>query len=124
MKESGYYPLGAEFDPRAPWNEIEVPDRKFSVTCSQSLSKQVDVVTSNYTIQEDDQEQWIDTSGTNWNEEYHASKHYTPLELIGLFKKVLQNCLEIGCFYKSEKHTQHLMAECENWVEDDLEITE
>ena len=23
MCESGYYPLGAEHDPRAPWNEIE-----------------------------------------------------------------------------------------------------
>lgn len=23
MYESGYYPAGAEFDPRAPWNEVE-----------------------------------------------------------------------------------------------------
>ena len=23
MMESGYYPAGAEFDPRAPWNEKE-----------------------------------------------------------------------------------------------------
>lgn len=23
LKESGYYPAGAEFDPRAPWNEPE-----------------------------------------------------------------------------------------------------
>lgn len=23
MRESGYYPPGAEFDPRAPWNQIE-----------------------------------------------------------------------------------------------------
>ncbi len=23
MRESGFYPPGAEFDPRAPWNQIE-----------------------------------------------------------------------------------------------------
>lgn len=25
-RESGYYPHGAEFDPRAPWNEVEIDD--------------------------------------------------------------------------------------------------
>jgi hypothetical protein len=26
MRESGYYPPGAEFDPRAPWNQVEPPE--------------------------------------------------------------------------------------------------
>ena len=26
MRESGYYPPGAENDPRAPWNEVEAED--------------------------------------------------------------------------------------------------
>ena len=25
-RESGYYPPGAEFDPRAPWNEPDIDD--------------------------------------------------------------------------------------------------
>ena len=34
MKESGYYPAGAEFDPRAPWNEVELPPKDVEVTIS------------------------------------------------------------------------------------------
>ena len=26
MRESGYYPAGAEFDPRAPWNQEDLPE--------------------------------------------------------------------------------------------------
>ena len=33
MKESGYYPPGAEFDPRAPYNEPLEEDYRFIVTC-------------------------------------------------------------------------------------------
>ena len=42
---------------RAPWNESETPMKKFEVTCSQSLSKTVLVMTDNY------------VSDTNWGEE-------------------------------------------------------
>lgn len=33
MKESGYYPPGAEFDSRAPYNEPLEEDYRFIVTC-------------------------------------------------------------------------------------------
>lgn len=40
MRESGYYPPGAEFDPRAPWNEpeddsqyfLDIEDNEISIT--------------------------------------------------------------------------------------------
>jgi photosystem II stability/assembly factor-like uncharacterized protein len=35
MRESGYYPPGAEFDPRAPWNEVE-PEEIECFDCSGS----------------------------------------------------------------------------------------
>jgi hypothetical protein len=34
MKESGYYPAGAQFDPRAPYNEPQDKDFVVSVTVS------------------------------------------------------------------------------------------
>ena len=53
MKESGYYPAGAEFDPRAPWNEIELPPKEVEVTVSVTISKTMKVPVRDYTIDEE-----------------------------------------------------------------------
>ena len=39
MTESGYYPPGAEYDPRAPWNQKdeETPDGLYALTPGQSI---------------------------------------------------------------------------------------
>ena len=50
MKESGYYPAGAEFDPRAPWNEVELPPKEVEVTISAIVSKTMKVPVRDYTI--------------------------------------------------------------------------
>lgn len=41
MKESGYYPEGAEFDPNAPWNEKETPKEEIEVEVTVTLKKKV-----------------------------------------------------------------------------------
>ena len=53
MKESGYYPAGAEFDPRAPWNEIELPPKEVEVTVSVTISKTMKVPVGDYIIDEE-----------------------------------------------------------------------
>ena len=53
MKESGYYPAGAEFDPRAPWNEVELPPKDVEVTISAIVSKTMKVPVRDYTIDEE-----------------------------------------------------------------------
>ena len=53
MKESGYYPAGAEFDPRAPWNEVESPPKEVEVTISAIVSKTMKVPVRDYTIDEE-----------------------------------------------------------------------
>ena len=53
MKESGYYPAGAEFDPRAPWNEVELPPKEVEVTISAIVSKTMKVPARDYTIDEE-----------------------------------------------------------------------
>ena len=53
MKESGYYPAGAEFDPRAPWNEVELPPKAVEVTISAIVSKTIKVPVRDYTIDEE-----------------------------------------------------------------------
>ena len=139
MRESGYFPAGAEFDPSAPYNEPVVPDEEFEVTCSQSLSKTVTVTTNNYIpgasgvdYERDDEggtyaSPWHDdpdTSDTNWAEEYHSNDYHTPLQLIQLFRQVLENDLKSGIVFKSPKFTQDLINECEGWIEDETEYIE
>ena len=53
MKESGYYPAGAEFDPRAPWNEVELPPKEVEVTVSITISKTMKVPVEDYIIDEE-----------------------------------------------------------------------
>ena len=53
MKESGYYPAGAEFDPRAPWNEVELSPKEVEVTISAIVSKTMKVPVRDYTRDEE-----------------------------------------------------------------------
>lgn len=138
MIESGYYPPGAEYDPNAPYNESVIPEKDFEVTCCQTLSRTVNVYTDNYipgccgcdyedgvAIGWNDPD---DTSNTNWAEEYHDNDHYTPLQLINLFKRALSD--ELNTILnehpdkKREKYLRHLIEECSDWCEDDIEYIE
>jgi len=134
MIESGYYPLGAEHDPHAPWNEREIPEREFNVVCSQTLSKNVTVITDSYIpgdkgIDYEDgiAEGWSDpddTSNTNWAEEYHDNGYHTPLQLLELFKQFLEENKRNGLVFKSPKFTEDIIEECKDWVEDETEYIE
>lgn len=56
MSESGYYPAGAEYDPKAPWNQVDPKPRKVKVTVSIILSKTVEVEVTDYIAEEDSDE--------------------------------------------------------------------
>jgi hypothetical protein len=122
MIESGYYPPGAEFDPNAPYNQVENPEEEFEVTISQTLSKTVTVFTSNYNLEVDYDEDGCyrncDTSDTNWQEVYEEDYH-TPLQLIGFLKRLLEGNEPI-----SDSLKKQLIKECENWCEDELAFVE
>ena len=95
MKESGYYPPGAEFDPKAPWNESEDPDpKKVEVAVSTTLSRNTTVYTSDYNIEswEDcdtgDNGETIHTGGTDYDfsdtdfKEAYTKEMYTIEEVL------------------------------------------
>jgi hypothetical protein len=144
MYDNYNYPCGAD-TPDAPWNEVEVPEKDFDIICSQSLSKTVVVTTNNYIpgasgvdYEPDDEggycaSSWHDdpdTSDTNWADEYHDNDHYTPLELINKFKehlmkqwdtlKYAEEANDTKTKYK-KREIQHLIEECEGWIEDETE---
>lgn len=106
MIESGYYPPGAEYDPRAPWNEKEIPERTVEIFISQTLSKSTEVTTST----------------TDWEAAY-KEEHLTPIQLIEKFKEMLTTHLPDPISdTKRYMKFKHLIKECENWVEDETEI--
>lgn len=115
---------------RAPWMQEEPPEKSFEITCSQSLSKTVKIVTNNYNhIVENEAhnriyEEYDDTSNTDWAEEYHSNDYHTPLQLINLLAKVLEKDMQNGIVFKSPKFTQDLINECKDWSEDETEFLE
>ena len=125
MIESGYYPPGAEFDTRAPWNEQEVPERTFDVCVSQTLSKNTKVLTDDYDLEPTEEGCTdITTSNTNWKEAY-KNEHFTPLQLIGEFKDFLTKHLPDPIIdVKGFRRFKHLIDECEGWTEDETEVVE
>lgn len=145
MRESGYYPPGAEFDPNAPWNQSDVPEKDFDVTCSQSLSRTAVVTTNNYVpgasgvdYEPDDEGGccacgWHDpddTSDTNWSKEYDENGYKTPLQLIQMLREYLEKDLNnVDSIAKEtnqnkaflERKFKHLIEECDCWQDDETE---
>lgn len=135
MKESGYYPPGAEFDPNAPYNQSDLEEREFDVSVSQTLSKSTTVYTNDFisgyqyqerewdgdgycsvTYQEPD-----DTSNTDWVEAYRKDSK-TPLELIVLLKNIVEGNVSIDSMNEWQKKS--IIEDCSDWVEDELVICE
>ena len=139
MSAADYYAPGSYNDPSAPWNQSDPDEKEFDITCSQTLSKTVQVLTSNYipgaegVDYEPDGEGgycsfgWHDpddTSDTNWADEFHNNDYHTPQQLLGLFKDLLIRDLENGNPMKSERYTKALIEECDGWCEDECEFIE
>lgn len=142
MNEADYYAPGSYNDPSAPWNEAEIPEKEFDVTCSQSLSRTATVWTNNYIPCAEDvwddgvghHDEWADTSDTNWADEYSECGYMTPLELIDMLREYLEKDLreiqkDMLPNDRSFKATQvrrlkGLIEECECWTEDEIEFIE
>ena len=146
MSEADYYAPGSYRDPSAPWNEVDIPEKEFEVTCSQSLSRTASVWTDNYipgasgVDYEPDGEGgccasgWQDpddTSDTDWAKEY-SYEHFTPLQLIEMLKVKLESDLknlentpvDPKLPYKKQmevRRLKHLINECDDWTEDETE---
>ena len=149
MSEADFYPAGAYRDSSAPYNQSDIPEEEFEVTCSQSLSRTATVWTSNYIpgasgvdYEPDDEggycaSSWHDpndTSDTNWAEEYKSNGYKTPLQLIQMLREYLEkdlrdiqkDMLPNDRSFKATKARQlkGLIEECDCWSEDETEYIE
>lgn len=103
MYDNYNYPMGAD-TPDAPWNQEEKTE-EVEIVVSQTLSK-----TNEIKINEGEEDKY---------KEFYIEQHYTPMELISLFKSVLERVDIIGHLDK-----KMLIEECSNWIEDDFEVCE
>lgn len=130
MTTDSNYPLMSSLElERAPWNEDIPEEKEFDIICSQSLSKKVTVTTDTCDSEVDFDEYGpytiYHTEDVEWDTVYEDNAHYTPIELIEMFKKLLQEHLEKGnVLLKSPKYTEHIIEECSDWSEDECEFIE
>ena len=146
MERMDNYPCGlSDYTPDAPWNDVDVPEKDFEITCSQSLSRTATVTTNNYIpgasgvdYEPDDEGGYTacgwqdddDTSDTNWSKEYDECGYKTPIQLIQLLKEYLEKDLNnVDNIAKEtnqnraflERKLKHLIEECDCWNDDETE---
>lgn len=136
MIESGYYPPGAEFDPKAPWNAPSDPTSKeIEVTASTTLSRNTTVWTSDYTVEnwEDwdtrDNGETIHTGGTDYDfsntnfKEVYTKEMYTVEEVLSKVSdyaleqatKCLQRIINKG-YEKGTNAYNTIMKQHNEWI--------
>ena len=128
--------------PDAPWNDPEVPEKEFDVTCTLCMSKTVSCYTKDYIpgaegvdYEPDDEggsyavpyHEDDNTSDTNWSEVF-KDNHKTIPELLEEFKQYLQKDLKnIDAVAEIRKHDkaflkrklERLIEECDGWSIDE-----
>ena len=98
-----------------------IDEKKFNVLCSQTLSRTVPCITNDYVIDKN----LINTSETSWRDVYAENDYRTPIQLINLFKNYLSNELTGNPpVSKAPSFLEHLMRECDEWIEDETIIME
>lgn len=141
MYDNYNYPPGAD-TPDAPWNQPEVPEKEFDVTCTLCMSKTVSCYTKDYIpgaegvdYEPDDEggsyavlyHEDDNTSDTNWSEVF-KDNHKTIPELLEEFKQYLQKDLKnIDAVAEIRKHDkaflkrklERLIEECDGWSIDE-----
>jgi hypothetical protein len=135
---SNYPPMSQSEWDSAPWNQVDVPEKEFEVTCSQTLSKTTSIWTNDYIpgasgvdYEPDDEGGYCaigwqdpdDTSETDWRQAYNDVA-MTPLDIINACETLAKHLLEQGTTSIGHLRMKELIKECEGWNDDDYEVVE
>ena len=127
MRDSDYYPAGAYNDANAPWNEVEVTDIEVTCHVSVNLVKDVPVMTDQY-VTEYDEEDGSDhieliASYSDMEDEYRKQHRSIP-ELLNELAKYINGELAGGVTGSRKWELQEMLADCQGWKEEFMEIEE
>ena len=136
MIESGYYPIGEEYNLNAPYNQSNIEPIQLKVIISQSLSRPTTIEVTDYITNE-----WEDIEideGGKFHKiegiEYDFSdsdlkgayerQEYTIPELLDYLKDYLIADIN-KCNKESKKRKlQHILKCCKDWEVDETEVIE
>lgn len=115
-------PMGAEYDSRAPWNQVENSEIERDCEVTETITRKVTLSTTDY-VSEDD---WDDnmgkctydnTSDTDWLEEYS--------KLIAKLKSYVEKDIRNASLNTSrERELKRLLSACCDWEQVELEVEE
>lgn len=112
--ESGYYPPGAEYDPNAPYNQVDLPEKEIEVLVSVTLSKTVKVRVSDYKIAD---------CGKDEDGDYFESIDYSECDLQGAVKDQIVLPQEAHIYIKSNtKEGAKAHLDLMGWNVDEMEV--
>lgn len=113
-------PIGTENNMMAPWNQIDNQEIDRDCVITETISRKVILSTTDYIEEED----LVDTSNTNWFDEY-SSQEYTALELIDRLKSYIEEDIRNTSPNTSKgKELQRLLSACNGWEKVELEVEE
>ena len=137
MTENGYYPLGAEHNPNAPYNQVKHEKVEVEVVISQTLSRSTKILITDYIAREYENIEPDDESGFYRTREIeydfsdsdlkgaYEEQEYTIPELLDYLKAYLITDIN-ECSKESgkRKKLQHILNCCEGWEVDETEVVE
>ena len=136
MIESGYYPIGEEYNPNAPYNQSNIEPIQLKVIISQSLSRPTTIEVTDYITNE-----WEDIEideGGKFHKiegiEYDFSdsdlkgayerQEYTIPELLDYLKDYLIADINKCNEEIKKRKLQNILKCCEDWEVDETEVIE
>ena len=122
MRESGYYPAGAEFDPRAPWNEVEPEEITRNCDVWTAVRKTMSIPTTNYVSYDplDDP----DTSDVDWGDEFAVRCRDIP-EILKELCELVRKYAPVTLASKRElRYIKELLEDAEGWETEETHVEE
>lgn len=123
MEESGYYPLGAEYDSDAPWNQVDLPEEEVEITISVTLSKTVKVRVDDYEVCEDEDEDGKYLSYNFSKCDFHKAVEnqiVLPQNLAEFTEKMFNHDLNLKAA-GMPKYLKNAITDCKGWIVDEME---
>ena len=136
MIESGYFPIGEEYNPNAPYNQSNIEPIQLNVIISQSLSRLTTIEVTDYITNEwedieiDEDGKFHKIEGIEYDfsdsdlKETYERQEYTIPELLDYLKDYLITDIN-KCNEDSKKRKlQHILKCCKDWEVDETEVIE
>ena len=136
MIESGYYPIGEEYNSNAPYNQSNIEPIPLKVIISQSLSRPAIIEVTDYItnewedveIEEDGKFHKIegieyDFSDSNLKRSYEEQEYTIP-ELLDYLKDYLIADINKCNEEIKKRKLQHILKCCKDWEVDETEVIE